>query len=42
VGISGGLKRDEFAKSRLKRHPGEPRITSGAGAGVHPAEGGLK
>jgi hypothetical protein len=24
-GISGGLKRDEFAKNRLKRHPGESR-----------------
>jgi hypothetical protein len=27
-------KIDDFAKSLLKRHPGEPRIRSGAGAGV--------
>jgi hypothetical protein len=25
---------DEFAKSLFGRHPGEPRIMSGAGAGV--------
>jgi hypothetical protein len=27
-------KVDGLAKSLLKRHPGEPRIRSGAGAGV--------
>ena len=28
-------KMDELAKSPPTRHPGEPRIKSGAGAGVH-------
>ena len=33
--FSGCLtKFDDLVKSLLKRHPGEPRIKSGAGAGV--------
>jgi hypothetical protein len=33
---------DDLGKSLLERHPGEPRIKSGAGAGVHPAKGGIE
>ena len=33
---------DDPVKSLLGRHPGEPRIRSGAGAGVHPAKGGIE
>jgi hypothetical protein len=33
---------DDLLKSPLDRHSGEPRIMSGAGAGVHPAKGGIE
>jgi len=36
------MKIDDLIKSLKKRHPGEPRIRSGAGAGVHPAKGGIE
>jgi hypothetical protein len=32
---------DDLVKNLLDRHPGEPRIMSGAGAGVHPAKSGM-
>jgi hypothetical protein len=35
-------KIDDLVKSTSNRHPGEPRIGSGAGAGVHPAKGGME